>query len=168
MQRAGLVRFDDVLLVLTMIKVYWPRMSEEIFDIWWDYHSKLGYEHFKRMAEQERLTFHFYSETGRAFAIDRENSFKRFFESLQKHFRKASPWTEVEFDRAVRGFCAQTYPKENLWDMMEFRAEPESTEDDEAKKNEEYLNRIPQNLRTFYTYLPDKGHCINIIPSMFE
>lgn len=168
LQRAGLVRFDDVLLVLTMVKIYWPTIGEEIFDIWWDYHSGQGFEQFRRMAKQEYLTFHFYSESGKAFSINRENGFKRFFGSLEKHLRKASPWTEVEFDRAVRGFCAQAYPKENLWDMMEFRPEPDYTEDDEVKKTEDYLSSIPENLRPFYAYVPDKGHCIKVIPSAFE
>jgi len=168
MQRAGLVRFDDVLLVLTMVKVNWPNIGEEIFDIWWDYHSGPNFEKFGRMAEQDFLTLHFYSETGKAFSINQENGFKRFFASLEKHLRKAAPWTEVEFDRAVRGFCAQAYPKENLWDMMEFRHEPESIEEAEVKTSQDYRTDLPENLRPFYAYLPDKGHCIRVIPSALE
>jgi hypothetical protein len=167
-QRAGLIRFDDVLLVVTLIKVNWPQADEEIFDVWWDYHSGAGFEQFGRMAEQEKLTFHFYSESGKAFSLDKDNEFKRFFGSLKKHLQTAPAWTEVDFDRAVRGFCSQAYPKEHLWDMIEFKPEPEPPVDDEAKKQDDLVNAIPENLRPFYLYVPEKGHCINVIPSAFE
>lgn len=168
MQRAGLIRFDDVLLVLTMIKVHWPREGEEIFDVWWDYHAGPGSEQFGRMAEQEKLTFHFYSESGKVLSLDRDNEFKRFFGSLKKHLQEAPSWTEVDFERAVRGFCAQAYPKEHLWDMIEFRHEPEAPEEDLVKQHADYIESIPENLRPFYDYVPEKGHCIKVIPSAFE
>ncbi|MBI4961938.1 MAG: hypothetical protein HY913_01540 [Desulfomonile tiedjei] len=167
MQRAGLIQFNDVLLVLTMVKLDGP--ADELFDIWWNYHSRRGDEQFKRMAEQDRLTVHFYSETGKDFTIDAENGFQRFFSNLHKHFERVPSWTEVEFDRAVRGFCAQAYPKENLWDMIEFSAETDqSAEKDETVDPEAYVQTLPEELRPFYVYLADKGHCIRIVPSTFE
>ena len=167
LQRASLIQFNDVLLVLTMVKVYGP--ADEMFDIWWNYHSNRGTEHFKSMAEQERLTVHFYSEAGKDFAIDTENGFQRFFSNLGKHFEKVPSWTEVEFDRAVRGFCAQAYPKENLWEMIEIRQEGrQPSSEDKLADNELYFNTLPDELRPFYVYLPDKGHCVRIVPSTFE
>jgi hypothetical protein len=58
-QRAGLVHFNDVLLVLTMIRT--GTVYEEFFDVWWNYHSRTGPEHFRRMSQQERLMIHFYN-----------------------------------------------------------------------------------------------------------
>jgi hypothetical protein len=167
MQRASLIQFNDILLVLTMVRVDGP--VDETFDIWWNYHSSRGIEQFKRMAEQERLTVHFYGESGKDFTVDTENSFRLFFSNLQKHFEKVPPWTDVEFERAVRGFCAQAYPKDNLWDMIEFRPEIEQTaESDEHAATEVYPETLPEDLRPFYVYLSDKGHCIKIVPSTFE
>lgn len=165
-QRAGLIRFDDVLLVLTMIRV--NGTTEELFDVWWNYHTSLGPEYFKRMAEQEKLTVHFYGENGKRFSIETENGFRKFFSDLDKIIGKSAPWTEVEFDRALRGFCAESYPKENLWEMIEFRPETDTSEDVSEPGLQTYSGVIPGELAPFYTYVPDKGHCINIVPSVFE
>jgi len=80
---------------------------------------------------------------------------------------KATPWTDTEFDRAVRGFCAQSYPRENLWDMIQMVREPEKVRTGPPGL-EDYPGYIPEELRPFYEYYPDKGHCIKVISSMFE
>jgi hypothetical protein len=165
-QRAGLIRFDDVLLVLTMIRV--NGAGEELFDVWWNYHSSIGPEYFKRMAEQEKLTVHFYGEDGKRFSIETENGFQKFFSDLDKIIAKISPWTEVEFDRALRGFCAESYPKENLWEMIEFRPDSEKSEDASEPGLQTYPGVIPAELAPFYVYVPGQGHCINIVPSLLE
>jgi len=164
-QRAGVIQFSEVLLVLTMVKVNGP--TAELFDVWWNYHSPDGVEHFRRVSEQERLVLHFYNEEGSECSIDEENSFRRFFASLPGLFEKVEPWTDIEFDRAVRGFCAESYPKENLWDMIEFRAE--ATEEPKKRGTlDDYPGFIPVDLRPFYVYTPDQGHCIKIVPSILE
>lgn len=165
-QRAGLIRIDDVLLVLTMVRV--NSSTEELFDVWWNYHSSVGPEHFKRMAEQEKLTVHFYDEDGKRFSIETENGFRKFFSDLGKIIGKTDPWTEVEFDRALRGFCAESYPKENLWEMIEFRPEAGESEDVTEPGLQTYPGPIPGELVPFYLYVPGQGHCINIVPSLFE
>ncbi len=165
-QRAGLIRFDDVLLVLTLIKL--KNQIEEIFDIWWDYYSPEGEACFKRMARQERLFVHFYAGDGDRFSVDTENGFLRFFNSLDLVFDKAKPWTQVDYERAVRGFCAQSYPKENLWDMMEFNADETGTLLPSEVTADDYPGIIPSELKPFYVYLADKGHCLTIIPSILE
>jgi hypothetical protein len=162
--RAGVVKHNNVLLVLTMLKIEEP--VEELFDIWWNYYSKDGQEHFKRIAEQERVTVHFYTDQGRDFSVNTENEFRKFFRSLPPLMAKAEPWNDIEFDRAVRGFCAQSYPKENLWDIIEFREQGPLAERMEGIYA--YEGIIPEELTAFYTYVPDKGHCIRIIPSMLE
>jgi hypothetical protein len=165
-QRAGLIRFDDVLLVLTLIRI--KNQVEEIFDIWWDYYSPGGEAYFRRMAQQERLIVHFYTDDGNKFSIETENSFIKFFNSLDQLFDKSKPWTQVDFDRAVRGFCAQSYPKENLWDMMQLTGEEPKTLLPSEVTADDYPGLIPTELRPFYVYLQDKGHCLNIIPSLLE
>jgi hypothetical protein len=167
-QRAGLIKFDDVLLVLTMIKV--TRSQIELFDLWWNYHARDGIRHFQLMAEQERLTVHFYHETGKRFSVDTQNGFRKFFGDVRAVCRKSSPWTEVQFDRAVRGFCAQSYPKENLWQLIEMGSQPrESTEQERRGVGyDDYSGSIPSELRPFYTYLTGQGHCIKVIPSLLE
>ena len=67
-QRAGVVSFNDILLVVTMIKVD-SFLTDEYFDIWWDYHSIGGVDHFEQMADQERLVFHFYDAEGKEFSL---------------------------------------------------------------------------------------------------
>jgi hypothetical protein len=167
-QRAGLIQFNDVLLVLTMIKV--DGLTDELFDVWWNYHAPDGTAYFRQMADQERLTVHFYDENGRRFSLDTENSFRKFFNDVRALLAKTEPWTEVEFDRALRGFCARSYPKENLWQMIEMRAQAEGRSGPPTRTGrvEDYPGSIPVELHQFYTYLPDRGHCIQVIPSPLE
>lgn len=165
-QRAGLIRFDDVLLVVTMIKL--TRSNEEIFDVWWNYHSPDGSAQFKRMSEQEVLTVHFYNEKGKKFSVDTENGFRKFFRDLQTLIGRTQPWTEVEFDRAVRGFCAQSYPKENLWEMIELGSHLKDSIQAQPPGLETYSGTIPEELHRFYEYSPEKGHSIRVIPSILE
>jgi hypothetical protein len=165
LQRAGVVHFNDVLLVLTMVRV--GGNQDELFDIWWNYHARDGMEHFQRMSEQDRLMLHFCNEEGRAFSMDSGNEFRKFFASLPPLLKKAQPWTDIEFDRAVRGFCAKSYPKENLWDMIQYGV-AEEEESDQVPEVDEYPGNIPEDLKPFYIYLPGQGHSINIIPSILE
>jgi hypothetical protein len=164
--RAGLIRYNDVLLVLTMLKLDEP--EEEFFDIWWNYYSKNGREHFKRIAEQERLTVHFYTANGKGFSINTENGFRKFFQPLPSLMVKSVPWNDIEFDRAVRGFCAQSYPPENLWDIIEVHPEEHEPVADKVDGIEAYNGVIPSELTRFYMYVAGQGHCIRIIPSTLE
>ena len=167
-QRAGLIKFNDVLLVVTMIKV--TGLSEEYFDVWWNYHTTEGPADFQRMAKQERLSVHFYDAGGRTFSVDMENSFQKFFSDLSPLLAKSGSWTDVEFDRALRGFCAKSYPKDNLWQMIEVGTHNAQPPESTAKKGgiENYPGEIPIDLRDFYVYLPELGHCIRVIPSLLE
>jgi hypothetical protein len=165
-QRAGLIRFDDVLLVVTMIKIL--RTDQEFFDVWWNYHAPDGSTEFQRMSEQDIVTVHFYDEDGKKFTIDTQNGFRKFFGDVQKVFGKTKPWTEVEFDRAVRGFCAQSYPKENLWEMIEMGSHLRESAEDRTPGLETYPGIIPEELKSFYVYTEDQGHCIRVIPSTLE
>ena len=101
-QRAGLIKFDDVFLVLTMLRI--DGDEEELFDIWWNYYARGGLDHFRRMSEQEEITIHFYNEEAQAFSVNRENGFRKFFGSVPDVIKKSTHWTDIEFDRAVRGF----------------------------------------------------------------
>lgn len=166
-QRAGLIRYNDVLLVVTMIRVDSDDV-DEMFDIWWNYHSRNGVENFHRISQQDTITVHFYSENGKGFSLNMENSFQKFFKSLEPIIEKATPWTEIEFDRAVRGFCAQSYPKENLWEMIELHPDASKTAVGKEKSADDYDGFIPLDLREFYRYDPEEGHCIRIIPSILE
>ncbi len=165
-QRAGVIRFNDVLLVLTMIKVD-SNDVDEMFDIWWNYYSPDEADNFRRVSEQDTITIHFYDDQGKGFSLATENSLQKFFKYLDPIFKKAKPWTEIEFDRAVRGFCAQSYPKDNLWEMIELRPDGQSASD-KPKSADEYDGFIPLDLREFYSYDPVEGHCIRIIPSTLE
>lgn len=164
-QRAGLIKFNDVLLVLTMLRV--ESGTVEVFDVWWNYYARGAAEQFKKMSQQERLTVHFYSDKGKLFSLDTENTFRKFFTPLPELIEKTGKWTDVEFDRAVRAFCAQAYPKENLWEMMETRQEEEPTRTGPIGIDD-YPGIIPKELHDFYTYIPGEGHCIKIIPSNLE
>jgi hypothetical protein len=165
-QRAGLIRFNDVLLVLTMIRI--EGSSVEIFDIWWNYYSRGVSEQFQKMSEQERLTVYFYSERGKLFSLETDNAFRRFFSQLPSVIEKTGSWTEVEFDRAVRGFCAQSYPKENLWEMMEAKQDDQEPTRTGPIGIDDYPGLIPEELHGFYRYIPGQGHSISIIPSNLE
>jgi hypothetical protein len=165
-QRAGVIRFNDILLVVTMIRL--GDRSEEFFDIWWNYHSPEAAEHFQRMATQDKLTLHFYTSEGKDFSLDQENAFRKFFSNLPGILKKAGQWTDIEFDRAVRGFCAESYPKDNLWDMIDLKPDAGLTELDLQSQINAYQENLPEELRPFYLYVPDKGHCIKVIPSVFE
>jgi len=166
LQRAGLIKFDDVLLVLTMLKLQGP--SEELFDIWWNYHAPSGKQDFARMSEHDKLRIHFYSSRGKQFIVDAENSFRRFFAQLGEPLVKTSSWTDIEFQRAVRSFCAQSYPKEHLWDMIQFSPESTASVLKGSFTVDDYPGVIPEDLKPFYQYNSDLGHCITIIPSMYE
>ncbi len=164
-QRAGVVHFNDLLLVLTMVKV--GGEIQQVFDVWWNYHARGGDERFERMSEQEQLALHFYGEEGKEYSLNVKNNFRKFFASLPNMLKKTKPWSEIEFDRAVRGFCAQSYPRENLWHMMGLK----TREARPIKKEitiDDYPGTIPPELKPFYSYVPGQGHCINIIPSMLE
>jgi hypothetical protein len=165
-QRAGLIKFNDVFLVLTMLRV--EAESVELFDVWWNYRSDSDSALFKRMAEQETLTVHFFDKQGTYHSVDTENGFRRFFSSLPDLFDQSEDWTEVEFDRAVRGFCAESYPKESLWDIVRLKSETEQVEETKPLGIEDYPGVIPEELKPFYDYLPEQGHCIRVVPSTFE
>ncbi len=165
-QRGGVIKIDSVFLVLTMIKV--ESDETEFFDIWWNYHALGLPEHFRKMAEQEDVTVHFCTEEGIEFSVEAQNNFKKFFSFLPDLIEKAEPWTEVEFERAQRGFCAQSYPKENLWDIIGDRSELIKTTEEPSTGIDSYPGVIPDDLRPFYDYLPTQGHSIKIIPSMLE
>jgi hypothetical protein len=141
--------------------------QEELFDIWWNYYARDGVEHFRRMSEQERLVLHFCNEEGREFSLESSNEFRKFFGSLPAILEKMKPWTDIEFDRAVRSFCAKSYPKENLWEMIAYGAQ-DSAGPAEVPDADDYPGEIPNDLKPFYTYLPGQGHSINIIPSILE
>ena len=166
LQRAGLIRFDDVLLVVTMLKLQGP--SEELFDIWWNYHGPSGKQDFRQMSEQDKLRIHFYSNQGKEFIVDAENGFRKFFAQLGEPLDKAPAWTDIEFHRAVRSFCAESYPKDRLWEMIEFSPESKSPGLKGAFTVDEYPGIIPTELKPFYEYVSDLGHCIKIIPSTNE
>jgi hypothetical protein len=165
-QRAGLISFNEVLLVLTMIRVEDEKV--ELFDFWWDFFSPDAPDLFRTMSSQKNLTVYFYGNEGKYRTVDTENTFRKFFSFLPELFEKSDPWTEVEFDRAVRGFCAQSYPRENLWDMIQTKAEIVESGEGKPVGIEDYAGIIPDQLRQFYDYLPTQGHCIRVIPSAFE
>jgi len=165
-QRAGLISFNEILLVLTMIKV--ESAEVEFLDLWWDYYSRDSADLFRQMSSQELLTVHFYGNEGKYLTIDTENNFRRFFSALPELFEKSQPWTEVEFDRAVRGFCAQSYPRDKLWEMIHTRMEIPALAPDRFVGIQDYPGIIPDSLHPFYEYVPTQGHSINVIPSTFE
>jgi hypothetical protein len=164
-QRAGVIRFNDVMLVLTMIKVV--GVETELFDIWWNFRSHSLEDLFQLMSRQERFTLYFYDAAGKDFDLVVDNEFRRFFASLPPLMERSPEWSEAEFDRAVRGLCAQSYPKENLWDMI--HASPPQPETREGQPGlDDYEGHIPEELQPFYTYAPELGHAIAIIPSALE
>jgi hypothetical protein len=164
--RAGLIKFDDVLLVLTMVKL--ESFNDEIFDIWWNYHTDTGPEEFRRMAEQDKLSVHYYTDKRNKFVVEIDNPFCKFFNYASIILEQTKPWTEIEFDRALRGFCAQSYPRDNLWDTIQFKANFQEPLEIALGSIESYPGIIPDELRSHYSYVPDRGHCIRIIPSMLE
>jgi len=165
-QRGGLIKYEGVFLVLTMIGV--EGETTEFFDIWWNFHAPGVVEHFKKMSEQKQLSVHFYTESGKEFSVVTDNSFQKFFSYLPGLIGQSEPWTEVDFDRALRGFCAQSYPKENLWELIVHKSEMVQVEEQPAEGIDSYPGVIPEELKPFYDYLPTQGHSIKIIPSMFE
>lgn len=165
-QRAGLVRFKNVLLVLTIFKI--NNDDREIFDIWWNYHAPDGPSLFHKMSEQETIIFHLCDDQGTLSSLEAPNEFRKFFEYLSKIMDQTNPWTEIEFERSVTGFCAQNYPKLSLWDIVKSDALKNETADKEEFTSNDYPGYIPTDLKDFYAYTPAKGHCIRIIPSNRE
>lgn len=165
-QRGGLVKFNDVLLVLTILKI--NDNDQEIFDVWWNYHAPDGPSLFKKMSEQENVMVHLCDERGTRSFVETPNSFKKFFDYLLRVISRTKPWTEIEFDRSVAGFCAQSYPKASLWEMVQSEKVNTGEEHERKITGGDYPGFIPLDLREFYIYSPDKGHCIKIIPSILE
>ncbi len=164
--RAGLIKFNDVLLVLTMLRT--PENHDEVFDVWWNYHTDTGPLEFEMLATQESLPIFFCMSNGEKEFIEIDNAFQKFFAQLTQVMERTQPWTEVAFERAVRGFCAQAYPKHQLWDSMELQREEDLQPPPDKRGLEHYQGIIPEELRAYYTYMADQGHCIKIIPSMLE
>lgn len=164
--RAGLIKFNDVLLVLTMLRT--PYEHNEIFDLWWNYHSQTGPTEFQMLAAQESLPIFFCLDNGRKEVVEIDNAFQKFFSQLAHVMERTEPWTEVAFERALRGFCAQAYPREQLWESMELRQEEPPDVAPDKRGLEHYHGVIPEELRAYYTYVAEQGHCIKIIPSMLE
>jgi len=164
--RAGLIKFNDVLLVLTMLRI--PENHNEIFDVWWNYHSDSGRVEFEMLAAQESLPIFLCLNNGEKEFIEIDNAFQKFFSQLAQVMERTEPWTDVAFERAVRGFCAQSYPRDQLWEAMELREEEKDLPPTDKRDLEHYQGIIPDELRAYYTYVADQGHCIRIIPSMLE
>jgi hypothetical protein len=160
--RAGVIHHNDVLLVLTMIGI--SEGMDEYFDVWWNYHAPAAANDFRLMSRQDTLEIHFCGESGPEVSLLVDNEFKNFFTSLPGVMAKTNPWTDIEFDRAVRGFCAKSYPLENLWGLI---SAPEPEASAAAKDGAAgYQGFIPPELQGFYTYNEGSGHCIMVIPSM--
>jgi hypothetical protein len=106
------------------------------------------------MSEQKQLSVHFYTESGKEFSVVTDNSFRKFFSYLPGLIGQSEPWTEVDFDRALRGFCAQSYPKENLWELMVHKSEMVQVEEQPAEGVDSYPGVIPEELKPFYDYRP--------------
>lgn len=166
LHRGGLIRFDDIFLVVTMIKHLGP--DEGYFDLWWNYHHPDGPDSFRKMAVQERLSNFFYDETGKRFVVETENSFRRFFANLDEIVSQTSPWTEIEFDRALNRCCAQFYPRENLWEMVKTRSDLFDSRSRLDLDLNMYEGVIPEDLKPFYLFSTELGHCLSIIPSNLE
>ncbi|MGC8660088.1 MAG: hypothetical protein ACP5U1_13545 [Desulfomonilaceae bacterium] len=165
-QRAGLVRFKNVLLVLTIIKI--NNDEREIFDIWWNYHAPDGPSMFHKMSEQETIIFRLCDDQGILSSIETTNEFRRFFEHLTRILEQTKSWTEIEFERSVTGFCAQNYPKLSLWEMVRSNNLKTESAKKEQFTSDDYPGNIPADLKDFYAYTTTKGHCIRIIPSNRE
>ena len=165
-QRGGLVQFKNVLLVLTILKI--NNDDREIFDVWWNYHAPNGPSLFDKMSKQDTIIFHLCDDQGTRSSLAGPNEFKNFFEYVTKVFDRTTPWTEIEFDRAVTGFCAKNYPKLSLWNMVQSDTLKIVREEKRDFTVNEYPGYIPPDLRDFYVYESDKGHCLRIIPSNME
>jgi hypothetical protein len=164
--RGGLINFDDVFLVLTMIR--YTGSEEGVFDLWWNYHQPGGPDAFRKMASQERLFNFFYDDHGRRFVVETDNSFRKFFSNLNDIVGKTKPWTEIEFDRAVNRCCAQFYPRENLWNMVKTKSDLFDSRSKLDLDLNMYEGIIPEDLKPFYIFSTELGHCLSIIPSNLE
>jgi hypothetical protein len=163
--RAGLVRYNDVILVVTMLRV--KGEPAEYFDMWWNYQNSDVRTHVDRLAGQSTIKVHFIGSKNYQLVIEVENYFKRFFERLPQIMSNGPEWNDIEFDRAVRGFCADAYPKDNLWDLIELKPGVAGADQPESGPRE-YEGPMPEELKPFYIYDDIHGHCIRIIPSLFE
>lgn len=164
--RGGLIKFDEIFLVVTMVKHVGAEGG--LFDVWWNFHQPGGPDSFQKMASQERLSTFFYDDQGKRFIVDTENSFRRFFAGLSELIGKTSPWTEIEFDRAVNKCCAQFYPKENLWNMVKTKSDIFDSRSRLDLDLNMYEGSIPEDLKPFYLFSTELGHCLSIIPSNLE
>ncbi len=167
LHRGGLIKFDEIFLVVTMVK-YLGGGGEGLFDIWWNYHHPGGPDDFRKMSNQERLSNFFYGEHGKRFVVETDNSFRRFFSNLHEIVGKTRPWTEIEFDRAVNRCCAQFYPRENLWQMVQVRSDLFDSRSKLDLDLNMYEGMIPEDLKPFYVFSTEFGHCLSIIPSNLE
>lgn len=163
--RAGLVKYNDILLVVTMVRV--QGATEEYFDIWWNYRSPGMRSHVDQLSEQSTIKLNFMGEGESTFVREVENEFKKFLQKLPNLFENGPVWNDIEFDRAVRGFCADAYPKDNLWEMIELKPRTSGMDQPEMGARE-YEGPMPEELKPFYIYDDVHGHCIRIIPSLFE
>lgn len=166
LQRGGLVQFNKVLLVLTMLKL--NNNDKDIFDIWWNYHAPDGPALFEKMSKQEYIKVHLCDERTTLSVLRTTNGFKKFFASLLRVLERSGSWTEVEFERAVAKFCAENHPKKSLWSMVQRSFLNPEIETNRQLNPEDYPGFIPYDLRAFYVYTPDMGHCIKVIPSNLE
>lgn len=164
--RGGLVQFDRVLLALTILKL--NNNDDSIFDIWWNYHAPDGPVLFEKMSKQERVVAHLCDERHALSVFETTNDLKKFFASLSRILARSAPWTEVEFDRALSRFCAENKDKTYLWSMVQKSFTDPEIETDRDSSAENYPGFIPYDLREFYVYTPDMGHCIRVIPSILE
>lgn len=163
--RAGLVQYNDVSLVVTMVRV--QGNPDEYFDIWWNYQSQSMRTHLDQLARQSKLNIHILDSDNSEIIVQVDNDFKRFLNKIPGILDRSPKWNDIEFDRAVRGFCADSYPRDNLWDLIELK--PKALDTDTLEPHErEYKGMIPDELKSFYEYDDVLGHCIRIIPSTFE
>lgn len=165
-QKAGMIKFNDVLLVLTMLRT--QESHDEIFDLWWNYHSMEGHREFEILSRQERIPVYFCLRDGQKQFTEIDNKFRKFFSQLAPVMERTQPWTEVEFERALRGFCAEAYPREHLWESLDLKEQIEEAGEKVGGGLDNYSGRIPEDLKDYYVYSIERGHCITVIPSIME
>ena len=152
--------------LLTILKI--NNDDREIFDVWWNYHAPNGPSLFDKMSKQDTIIFHLCDDQGTRSSLAAPNEFKNFSNTLLRFSIEQPHGLKIEFDRAVTGFCAKNYPKLSLWNMVQSDTLKTAGEKRRDFTVNEYPGYIPPDLRDFYVYESDKGHCLRIIPSNME
>lgn len=119
--RCGAIEQDGVLLIPVLLSIG-TVSPEHIWEVWINHHQHDAISPLFLLAEQDRLTIHFYDHaTTPVCSIQTSNGLRDFSIEAVRRLADAPRWTMAEFDRARQKTYKRWPSVMDLWNEIHHR-----------------------------------------------